>query len=50
MAETYKIIKDPYGLDVLEIIDTMQSRKVIDKQSIITEIVRLQMLLSKFPK
>ena len=50
MAETYKIIKDEQGRDALEITDVMQSRRVIDKQSIIDEIARLQVLLSKFSK
>ena len=50
MAETFKIIEDEQGREALEILDTMQSRRVIDKQSIIDEISRLQELLTKFPK
>lgn len=50
MVETFRIIKDENGKDAIEIIDTMQSRKVIDKQSIVEEIKRLKQLLEKFSK
>ena len=49
MTLTYKIIKDEQDRDAVEIIDTIQNRRVIDKESIVNEIARLQGLLDKFP-
>ena len=48
MTTTYKIIKDSEDKDAIEITDTQISKKVIDKQSIVLEIARLQFLLDKF--
>lgn len=48
MAETYKIIKDMAGRDAIEVTDTIQNKRTIDKQSIIDEIARLQNLLAQF--
>jgi len=49
MVETYKIIEDELRGVSIEITDTMQSKRVIDKKSIIDEIVRLEELLNRFP-
>lgn len=49
MTLTYKIIQDTQDKEAIEITDTVQNKKVIDKQSIVDEIARLQNLLDKFP-
>ena len=49
VTETYKIVKDAEDRDAIEITATHIQKKVIDKQSIIDEIARLQTLLDKFP-
>ena len=48
MATTYKIIKDEQDRDALEITEAVENKKVIDKQSIIDDIARLNSLLAKF--
>jgi len=48
--ETYKIIKDEQEKEALEITETSENKKVIDKESIVLEIARLQLLLDKFLK
>lgn len=48
MAETYKVIKDEQDRDALEITESIETKKVIDKQSILDEIARLQGLLDNF--
>ena len=50
MTTTYKIVKDANKKEAVEITDTNVQRRVIDKQSIVEEMVRLQALLDKFPK
>ena len=49
MTLTYKIIKDEEDREAIEITDTVQNRRVIDKESIVSEIEKLQQLLKRFP-
>ena len=48
MTITYKTIKDEMDRDALEVTDTQVKKQIIDKDSIIAEISRLQALLDKF--
>jgi hypothetical protein len=47
---TYRVITDRQGREALEIIEAREDKKVIDKQSTIDEIARLQALLDLFPR
>jgi hypothetical protein len=48
MTETYRITKDEENKESLEITETTENKKVINKESIVLEIARLQTLLNKF--
>jgi len=48
MTKTYKLVQDEQKREALEITETEERKKVIDKQSVVDEIARLQALLSKF--
>jgi len=48
MTKTYKLVQDEQEREALEITETEERKKVIDKQSVVDEIARLQALLSKF--